>query len=263
MLELLVVAAIVAVISAFAIPGYNSYIRQARVNALWSQAEEAKLAVEAKYIRDNQSISSITVNSGTKEYTTPTLDFVKCITIQNGVVSVVGVPAKFNNLSIWISWQPTTSTGSVDWGCVYSSDTAQYVTDVASTCAAQTCQTFGAWNTATTVNTQTMYYFGSLTQSQVSSAFVNNCNTSGTMTGCASCYNFTNTNSTQRYMTYTLTPTTYNYQGGLGGNPTWNSFSSWAYQYTYTVVTQNCMQQTRTVNTCGNTNPFTADSACN
>ena len=116
LIELLAVVTIVAIIAAFAVPNYINYIAETKVNAMWHQAEAAKMAVESQYLRNNTTVSSITVNSGDKEYTTTTdSDFVKCITIQNGVVSVVGVPAQFNSLNIWVSWTPTVTSGALTW----------------------------------------------------------------------------------------------------------------------------------------------------
>ncbi len=138
LLELLVIAAIVTVIAAFAIPGYTSYITNARVNTLWQQAEAAKLQVQSMYLKQNVAVDTINVDSGTTEYTTSNVDFVKCITIQDGVVAVVGDPVKFNNLSIWIAWQPTITNGEITWACEYSQDAAPYVTDVAGTCTVGT-----------------------------------------------------------------------------------------------------------------------------
>lgn len=131
---MLVVAAIVAVIAAFAIPGYINYVTQTKVNALWHQAEEAKLAVESMFLKKNLDLATVDVNSGAQLYTTTNVDFVKCITIQNGVISVVADPTKFNSKSIWVAWQPTTTSGTIVWSCLYSADAAPYVTDLASTC---------------------------------------------------------------------------------------------------------------------------------
>lgn len=131
---MLVVAAIVAVIAVFAVPGYINYVTQTRVNALWHQAEESKLAVESMFLKQNLDLTTVDVNSGAQLYTTTNVDFVKCITIQNGIISVVADPSKFNDKSIWIAWQPTTTSGTIAWSCLYSADAAPYVTDPASTC---------------------------------------------------------------------------------------------------------------------------------
>lgn len=263
LLELLVIAAIVTVIAAFAIPGYTNYITQTRINALWQQAEAAKLQVESIYLKQNTPVGDISVDSGTTEYTTSNVDFVKCITVQDGVVSVVGEPDKFSDLDIWIAWQPTQTGGALTWSCIYSADAAPYVTNVANTCAVQTCQEYSSWDTPSTLNSETFWYFGTLDQGTVSSAFANNCSTIGSMAGCSSCYNFANTSTEQHYMTFDLNYTSYNYQGALGSDPNWSSYSSWSYQYDYTQVTQSCMSQTRTASTCANVDPFSNDSACN
>lgn len=262
LLELLIVASIVIILAAFTIPGYMRYVTQSRVNALWHEAEAAKLAVISKYVRDGTAVDTVTVNSGDAEYTTSNSDLVKCVTIQDGIVSVVGNPDMFNDELIWIAWQPTDTGTGIDWSCIYPTTVAPYVSGVNDTCAAFACEEFSSWGEASTISSETFWYFGTLSQSQVSSAFANNCNTSASMAGCADCYNYVNTDTTQRYMTFDLSNTTYNYQGALAGGTTWNSFSSWSYQYTYTIVTQSCMQQTRTSNPCEVGVPFASDAAC-
>lgn len=262
LLELLVVAAIAVVVAAFSIHSYMNYIIQTRVNGLWTQAEAAKLAVESQYLKRNVAVNSITVDSGTAEYTTSNVDFVKCITVQNGNVSVVGEPSKFSNKNVWISWAPTTTAEALQWTCTYSTDAAPYVTDISNTCGVESCAQYSSWDTPTTVDTQTIWYFGTLSLADVSAAFANNCRTTATMSGCDSCYNFANTNTQQRFMDFSLSNQTYNYAGALGSDPNWSSFTSWTYQYDYTVVTQSCMNQTRTESSCANVAPFTNDAAC-
>lgn len=135
LIELLVTATIVAVIAAFAIPSYITYTTKTRVNALWEQAEAAKLAVDSKYLKQNTEVNTITVNSGTTEYTSSTNSIVKCITIQSGTVSVVGDPNIFSNKVIWISWVPSTTSGSLVWSCLYSADAAAYLSNLATSCS--------------------------------------------------------------------------------------------------------------------------------
>lgn len=135
LLELLVVATIVAIIAAFAIPSYMTYVTKSRVNVLWEQADAAKLAVESKYLKQNTAVNTITVNSGAAEYTTSTDPLIKCITIQDGTVSVVGDPNSFSSKDIWISWVPNTATGALVWSCLYSADTATYVSNLATSCS--------------------------------------------------------------------------------------------------------------------------------
>ncbi len=263
LLELLGVTAIVIILAAFGIHSYINYVTQSRVDELWGQAEAAKLEVESQFLKNNSASSLITVDSGAAEYTTPTADFVKCVTIQNGEVVVRADPTKFNNKDIWIAWLPNSSSGTLNWTCTYSSDAAAYITDAANACAVNTCNQYSTWGTATAVDsTQTFWYFGTLNSAEVSSAFAQNCQVSGTMTGCAACYNYTNTDTTQRYMNFSLSTTTYNYQGALGTDPNWSSYSSWSYPYTYTVVQQTCMQQTRSTSSCATTTPYSADPSC-
>jgi prepilin peptidase dependent protein D len=135
LIELMAVMIIIIIIASLAISEYRFYINKTKVNGLWEKAEPAKLAIESSYLRTNASVSGITVNSGTAEYTTPTDDFVKCITIQGGVISVVGDPTKFNSSNMWISWTPTVSSGTLTWACTYSSDASQYLSTAASSCS--------------------------------------------------------------------------------------------------------------------------------
>ncbi len=135
LLELLVVATIVAIIAAFAIPSYLEYSIKTKVSALWSQTEAAKLAVESQYLKQNAVVNTITIDSGTKEYTTSTDARIKCVTIQSGTVSVVGKPDSFSNKNIWVSWIPSTTTGSIIWSCLYSPDAAAYLSNLATSCS--------------------------------------------------------------------------------------------------------------------------------
>lgn len=135
LLELLTVATIVAIIAGFSIPSYMTYVKKTRVNALWEQAEAAKLAVESKYLKQNTAVNTITVNSGAADFTTSTDENVKCITIQSGTVSVVGDPDSFSNQSIWISWVPSTTTGSLVWSCLYSAQAAPFLSSLATSCS--------------------------------------------------------------------------------------------------------------------------------
>lgn len=135
LLELLIIAAIIVVIAAFSIPSYMSYIDQSKISTLWQQAEAAKLSVESRYLKQNIQPSSITVNSGATEYTTVNNDFVKCITIQNGIVSIVGIPSKFGQKAIWVAWSPIVTQGTIEWSCIYSTDTAAYINDISNTCS--------------------------------------------------------------------------------------------------------------------------------
>ncbi len=135
LLELLVVVSIIAVITIATAPSYLTYMEKTRVNALWEQAAAAKLAVESKYLKQNATVSNITVNSGTTEYTSSTDEIVKCITIQAGTVSVLGKASSFSNKSIWISWVPTTTSGYIVWSCLYSADAAPYLSNLATNCS--------------------------------------------------------------------------------------------------------------------------------
>jgi len=101
-------------------------------------SDPGQMAVASQYLKQNTAVNTIAVDSGTKEYTTPNSDFVKCITIQSGIVSVVAKPTSFNDLNIWIAWTPTVTSGALTWSCSYSSDAAQYMADSAPSCSVGT-----------------------------------------------------------------------------------------------------------------------------
>lgn len=266
LLEILTVVAIVAITAAFAIPSYISYVVQTKANALWAFAEPAKLEVQSRYLRQRVDIDDITVNSGEQAFTTASSDFVKCITVQGGVVSVVGLPSSFYDKDIWISWVPSVTDEGISWSCIYSDDAAEYLTATTETCSAYNCSEYGEWGSAVAVGgTQDVWYFGNLTTAELASAFASNCRSTGTMAGCGDCYNYTDTDTTRRYMDFSTETQTYNYAGALGGAPDWSSHTSWTYDYTYTIAHQTCMEQTRTKNDCA-TNPptsFSSDANCN
>lgn len=137
-IELVVVIILVAILGIFAYPNYIDYIISSRIAALWRAAEAAKLHVESQYLRYGTAMSSIDVNSGSAEYTTPKNDYIKCITVQNGIVSVVGDSTKFYGDTYWVSWVPTVSSGRLSWACTYSSNAESHISDNIGTCSSGT-----------------------------------------------------------------------------------------------------------------------------
>lgn len=262
LLELIAIAAMVSIIAAFAIPNYTRYITETKVNSMWAQAEAAKLAVQSEYYKKYTALGSITANSGTADYTTTNADYVKCITIQGGTVSVVGNSNDFSGKNIWISWTPSLSNDELTWSCSYSSDAAEYVTEH---CSLDSCSEFGAWGTATQVgSSQDIWYFGSLSAAEVSAAFSASCTNFSLWNACSACFDFVNTDTEQRYMDFSLATQTHNYVGSLGSDPDWSGQTSWTYDYEFTVVTQKCMSQTRTESTCDPVPAasYTSDASC-
>ena len=138
LLELLAAMVIALIVAGISVSSYKFYSNKALVNSMWGEAEEAKLAVESSYLKQNTGLSGLTFNSGSKEYTTPTSASTKCITIQNGIVSVVGKPTSFGGLNVWIAWTPSVSTGTLTWACTYSSDATEYLGDSATSCSVGT-----------------------------------------------------------------------------------------------------------------------------
>lgn len=134
LIELMIVVALVGIIAVFAIPNYMANVMDTKVKAMWQMADSAKLEVEANYLKNHPSLSSINVGSGTTGYTSTDTNFIKCITIQQGIVSVVGIPGQLRNENIWVSWEPSVATDVLTWNCKYSSDAAKYMGGMASLC---------------------------------------------------------------------------------------------------------------------------------
>jgi type IV pilus assembly protein PilA len=128
LIELLAVIAIIGVITAVSMPIYNHYLVSSRASMLWALADEAKLEVESTFLRSPTGISNFSVAPGAAAYTSSNANFVSCIVINNGVVSVVGNPAQLNAQNIWISFVPNTANNTLEWGCYYSNIASQYFT---------------------------------------------------------------------------------------------------------------------------------------
>lgn len=264
LIELLTIVAIVAIIAAFAVPSYISYVIQTKVNSLWAEAEPAKLAVQSAYMRTRQPIDELVFYYNQHPFTSSSTNFVKCVTIQNGTISVVGKPEFFYGKDIWLTWVPTIVDGAIDWTCIYSSDAAEYMQGMSETCSAYNCSEYGDWSDPTEVGgTQDVWYFGILSSTDIATAFANNCRTSATMAGCSECYNYVGNDTTRRFMSFDAETQVHNYSGALGDSG-WSSYSSWTYDYTYTVAHQTCMEQTRTKTDCDDGAPqyFLDDGSC-
>jgi type IV pilus assembly protein PilA len=223
LVELMTVIAIIGTVTALAMPVYNEYITNAKANALWTEAAEAKLAVESAFLKSSTPITSLSVAANAAQYTTARSNFVSCITINNGVVSVVGDSTKLNSKAIWVSFVPNISNGTLDWQCYYSADAAAYL--------AENCQTNGACAAAgsfgAAAGVSALEYFSYSTNPPAGADYNTQCALSpATFGSCQQCYNFVNTTTTQRYMSYTL----------LSAAP--NVFS------------QQCMQETAVASNC-------------
>lgn len=139
MIELLTVISIITLLAAFTIPAYLNHIQTTKLNSLWQLAEPAKLYVQSQYLKHNTDVTTIDVNANSTEFTTaPDPDLVRCITIQNGVVSVVANPAGFSGNAYWISWTPTAADGALTWACNYDATAAEFIADSVPDCTSGT-----------------------------------------------------------------------------------------------------------------------------
>lgn len=136
LVELLAVATIVSIIAAFSIPSYMQYLTETKINYMWQLADAPKLAMQTKYLKNRINPTTVTSHGYGDEYnsTAPTTDYIRCISIENGVVLVLGQPSAFNNENIWVAWTPSTASGVLTWSCSYSADAAQYIGNTMPNC---------------------------------------------------------------------------------------------------------------------------------
>lgn len=139
-IELMVVIAIILLLAVIALPIYQSDLTKTKLNSLWQLAEPAKLYVESQYLKNNTNVTTLNVNANTKDVTTANPDLVRCITIQNGVISVVGNPNKFYGNAYWVSWTPTIDAGRIVWSCTYDPTAEEYIGVATSNCTPGTAQ---------------------------------------------------------------------------------------------------------------------------
>jgi prepilin-type N-terminal cleavage/methylation domain-containing protein len=134
MLELITVVAIIAILAALSIPAYLQHVTATKISSLWQLAEPAKLYVESQYLKNNINVNALVVNSGTTDFTSADSSLVKCITIQNGVISVVGNPDSFFGNTYWVAWSPSVSSGRITWSCSYPAAAQQYMATSVTNC---------------------------------------------------------------------------------------------------------------------------------
>lgn len=135
MVELMTVVAIIAILAAISIPAYVNYITGTKLQALWKLGEPAKLYVESQFYKNALNVDELTINSTEREFTTsPDTDLAKCITIQSGIISVVGNPDSFYGNTFWIAWIPSVSSGTLQWSCSYNEGAQQYLESALKNC---------------------------------------------------------------------------------------------------------------------------------
>jgi prepilin-type N-terminal cleavage/methylation domain-containing protein len=135
LIELLTVITIIAILGAVAIPALLNNIISSKINSLWSLAQPAKLYVETQYLKHNTAMADIIVDSGAAEVTTSNSDLVKCVTIQEGIVSVVGDPDSLWGRTFWVAWTPTVTAGEISWACTYNAEAIDYIGTALSNCS--------------------------------------------------------------------------------------------------------------------------------
>jgi type IV pilus assembly protein PilA len=126
MIELMIVVAIVAILSAVAIPAYKDYTIRAKSTEMITLAQNAKLAVSEALINGlvQANISHDTLGLAPVQST-----MVNNITVARGVITVtanhagLGLPVAEHNAAFSIILTPTvTDSGIVTWGCTVPVD---------------------------------------------------------------------------------------------------------------------------------------------
>jgi type IV pilus assembly protein PilA len=126
MIELMIVVAIVAILSAVAIPAFKDYTVRAKATEMITLAQNAKLAVSEALI---SGIPEANISHDSLGLTPVESSIVNNITVAHGIITVIGkhaglgLAAVENNAAFSIVFTPTlTDSGVVTWGCTVPVD---------------------------------------------------------------------------------------------------------------------------------------------
>jgi|GEM_PF-6680336 len=211
LIEILVVMATLAAISAFSVPLYTDFIIKAKVKTLWQEGSLAKQYVENQYVRYDTDPTTININADSSSATTSSSSNVECIQIENGKVSVVGLSSNLGNNDIWISFEPIVNNGQFQWSCFYSNDAQKYTNEVCTTfqekCNAISDVNGNIWGNSIQVGATEYFVYNSTlnTPSEVSTAFQTECTSDpNTFDSCGNCNSFSNTSTEQRSVDFNI-----------------------------------------------------------
>jgi type IV pilus assembly protein PilA len=128
LIELMIVVAIIAILTAIAIPAYQSYLIKAQVSEGISLATAAKPAVW-EYVANHGAYPSDNQQAGVNSAASITGKYVSEVNVVDGqiVATFNNTTANSNIQNATVVLSPVTSAGSITWFCKPSTVSTKYL----------------------------------------------------------------------------------------------------------------------------------------
>lgn len=124
LIELLVTLVILTIIATIAIPTYQQYKLEAKINAMYTAATAAKAVVTTDWYNAgscSNSNYSYNTTTATPQFLKPTT-YISNISVANGIITITGNSTKLYNNAINLIIKPTIDDqGQINWTCCVSS----------------------------------------------------------------------------------------------------------------------------------------------